>query len=118
LPPPEPAVARFATQLLVAPRLDGRLTVGDTHLDDRAGQFGSDEEADRYLLGQAEAALSRQLPQVERRWTGSYLRRTDGADSALVELDATGRLLVAAAGGMGMTAAPAFAAEALNLVAL
>jgi glycine/D-amino acid oxidase-like deaminating enzyme len=115
LQPPDPAVERLGAQLLVAPRADGGLTVGDTHVDDEPGAFGADEDGDRYLLHEAQTALAPQLPPVERRWTGSYLLRREGGP--LVELTSDGRLVVAAAGGMGMTAAPAFAARALDLVA-
>ena len=107
LPPPIPAAERLAAQLLIVPRIDRRLTLGDTHVDDRPGSFGSDEDGDQYLLEQARDLLSPDVPPVERRWTGSYLRRTDGLDCALVELSSDGCLLVAGAGGMGMTAAPA-----------
>jgi FAD dependent oxidoreductase TIGR03364 len=115
LSPPALAVDRHGAQLLVAPRADGRLTIGDTHVDDRPGRFGSDEEADRWLLEEADGALAVPLPPVERRWTGSYLRRDAGP---LVETTPDGALVVGAVGGMGMTAAPAFAAEALDRVGL
>ena len=114
LPPPDPVVGRLAVQLLIAPRLDGRLTIGDTHVDDRPGAFGSDEEADEHLLGRARELLAGAALRVRRRWTGSYLRRTDGRDCVLIEETPAGVLLVAAVGGMGMTAAPAIAAEALD----
>ena len=112
LPPPEPVVDRLGVQLLVAPRADERLTIGDTHVDDRPGAFGSEEEADEHLLGRASGLLANAALRVRRRWTGSYLRRGDGRDCVLIE-ETPGALLVAAAGGMGMTAAPAIAAEAL-----
>jgi hypothetical protein len=116
LPTPSAVVERLGVQLLVAPRADGRLTVGDTHVDDRPGAFGSEEEADEHLLRRLGEILGPGL-KVRRRWTGSYLRRTDGADSVLVE-ESEGALLVAAAGGMGMTAAHAIAAQALERVGL
>ena len=118
LSPPDPIVERLSLQLLVAPRLNGGLTIGDTHEDDRAGAFGSTEEADEHLLGSARRLLGGASLRVRRRWTGSYLRRTDGRDCILVELTSDGVLVVAAVGGMGMTAAPAIAAEALDLAGL
>ena len=118
LPPAENAVDRFAAQLLIAPRADGRLTIGDTHIDDEPGRFGSEEEADGYMLAQARAAISTPLPEVERRWTGTYLRRADGTGGALLELTSDGALVIAGVGGMGMTAAPVFAAEGLDLAGL
>src|SRR5262249_27108348 len=103
LPPPSPAVERYGAQLLVAPRPDGRLTVGDTHVDDTAGSFGSEQEADEHLLERLRSLLG-SLPRVRRRWTGSYLRRTDGRDCVVIERTTDGTVLVVAAGGMGMTA--------------
>jgi glycine/D-amino acid oxidase-like deaminating enzyme len=117
LPPPAPLVQSHGVQLLVAPRSDGRLTLGDTHVDDAAGAFGADEAADAYVLGEARDLLS-DLPPVERRWTGAYLRRTDGGDSILLEETAPGVVLLTGVGGMGMTAAPAIAAEAASRLGL
>jgi FAD dependent oxidoreductase TIGR03364 len=111
LPRADPIVERYQAQLLAVPRADGALTIGDTHVDDQPGAFGSSEEADEHLLGRAEEILRRRGP-VRRRWTGSYARRTDGADCVLIETIEEG-VVVTAAGGMGMTAAPAFAREAL-----
>ena len=118
LPPPELVVADFAAQVLVAPRPGGRLTLGDTHVDDSPGAFGSDERADDHLLRRAGELLAGAVLRVRRRWTGSYLRRTDGRDCVLIDETPEGSLLVAAAGGMGMTAAHAIAAEALGRVGL
>jgi FAD dependent oxidoreductase TIGR03364 len=118
LPAPEPIIEQFGVQLLVAPRIDGKLTIGDTHVEDRPGAFGSDEEADSHLLASASRLLGQPSLRVRRRWTGSYLRRSDGRDCVLIEEIPAGALLVAAAGGMGMTAAPAIAAEALEVAGL
>jgi FAD dependent oxidoreductase TIGR03364 len=112
IPPPDPIVERYGAQLLAAPRLDGALTVGDTHVDDQPGMFGSSEEADEHLLGRVEELLGPRGA-VRRRWTGSYVRRTDGADCIVIATIKEG-VVVTAAGGMGMTAAPAFAREALS----
>jgi FAD dependent oxidoreductase TIGR03364 len=117
LPAPEPIVEQLGVQLLVAPRVDGGLTLGDSHVEDRPGAFGSEEDADSHLLDSARRLLGQTL-RVRRRWTGSYLRRTDGRDCVLIEETPAGALLVVAAGGMGMTAAPAIAAEALVVAGL
>src|SRR5262249_58315680 len=111
-PPADPRVDRFGAQLLVAPRPDGRLTIGDTHVDDRPGLFGSEEDADRYLLERAEDVLGVALPRIERRWTGSYLRRSEGSDPPLPRLSPNGRLLVTGVGRLGKTPAPAVPARA------
>jgi hypothetical protein len=59
LPAPEPVVERLSVQLLVVPRPDGRLTIGDTHVDDPSAEIGSDEEADEYLLWRTTELLAR-----------------------------------------------------------
>ena len=74
------------------------------------------EEADEHLLARVEEILGRRGT-VRRRWTGSYLRRTDGTDCVLIATIREG-VVVTAAGGMGMTAAPAFAREALACAGL
>src|SRR5262249_57333441 len=79
LPEQDPIARRHTAQLLVAPRADGTLTIGDTHVDDTPGAFGSDEDADRYLISRATEVLV-EPPAIRRRWTGSYLRRTDPGD--------------------------------------
>jgi hypothetical protein len=111
LAPADPIVERYRAQLLAVPRSDGALTIGDTHIDDQPDTFGSSEEADEHLLARVEEILGRRGT-VRRRWTGSYLRRTDGTDCVLIASIKEGVVLTAA-GGMGMTAAPAFAREAL-----
>jgi Rieske 2Fe-2S family protein len=73
LPPPDPIVEEFALQLLIAPRPDGSLTLGDTHVDDHPGAFGSNDDADDQLLVRARALLGDPGLRVRRRWTGSYL---------------------------------------------
>jgi phosphonoacetaldehyde dehydrogenase len=66
--------------LLLAPRRDGAITIGDTHAFDAPGDFGIDDEAHCYLEREAEAAFGAPLPAVAHRWEGAYLRRCDGRD--------------------------------------
>jgi FAD dependent oxidoreductase TIGR03364 len=117
LPPASAMVSEYATQLLVAPRRDGSLTIGDTHVDDEPGAFGSDEPASMHLIGEASSLLGDDLV-IRRRWTGSYVRRTDGGDPILVDQLEPGLVLATAAGGLGMTAAPAIAAEVAAVLGL
>ncbi len=115
---PSAAVTRYGAQLLVAPRPDGGLTVGDSHVDDEAGAFGADEEAYEHLLGRLSELTGGSTPRVRRRWTGSYLRRTDGEDVLLREEIAPAVFALTALGGLGMTAAPAVAAETADALGL
>src|SRR5262249_40941032 len=117
LPEQDPIARRHSAQLLVAPRADRTLTIGDTHVDDTPGAFGSDEDADRYLISRATEVLV-EPPAIRRRWTGSYLRRTDGGDPVLLPGIGPGTSALTAAGGRGMTAAPALARQAIGLLGL
>src|SRR5262249_52635312 len=114
---PSPAVERYTAQLLVAPRADGGLTVGDTHIDDEPGAFGADEEAYDHLLGRLTEILGAPTT-VTRRWTGSYLRRTDGKGVLVSEELDRGVVAVTGLGGLGMTAGLAVAAETADRLGL
>lgn len=129
--PAQPEVAaRHRLQLLLVQRLDGGLTIGDTHTYDppsdvapgggRGTQgappfpFDVDEAPYGHLVERAEAILGRPLPQVQRRWSGIYSQiapgRTAGGDPvyhhAVLE---PGVVVVTGPGGRGMTLAPAIA---------
>ena len=56
LPPQEPAGAAAAAQLLLVQRLDGSLTIGDTHEYDEPFAFDVDEAHYDHLRGRARAA--------------------------------------------------------------
>lgn len=115
---PSAAVERYGAQLLVAPRRDGGLTVGDTHVDDEPGAFGAEEDAYEHLLARLAEFLRGPAPHVRRRWMGSYLRRTDGNDVLLREEIAPTVFVLTALGGLGMTAAPAVAGETVEALGL
>jgi FAD dependent oxidoreductase TIGR03364 len=110
LPPQDPAAAAAAAQLLLVQRLDGSLTIGDTH--EYAEPFGFDVHEDAYdhLRGQAERLLGSPLPRTERRWAGVY---SQAAGPGLYHRSAAapGVVLVTGPGGRGMTCAPAIAEE-------
>ncbi|MBV8079233.1 MAG: TIGR03364 family FAD-dependent oxidoreductase [Actinobacteria bacterium] len=108
LPPPAPVVAERKMQLLLQQRLDGRLTIGDTHDYDEPFPVDVDDEPYRHLLGRAEAILGTPLPPVRRRWAGVYSQSiTDGLFHC--EQVGTASFVVTGAGGRGMTLAPAIA---------
>jgi FAD dependent oxidoreductase TIGR03364 len=114
LPPPDPAVERYEAQLLMAPRRDGSITVGDTHAFDSPGAFGSDDDAHAYLDREASAAFGSPLPAIARRWEGIYLRRCDGRDWVWREEVHPGVVAVAGTGGMGVTGSQQLALETLD----
>jgi hypothetical protein len=118
LPPPDPAVERFEAQLLLAPRRDGAITIGDTHAFDAPGAFGSDDDAHAYLEREAASAFGGPPPPIARRWEGAYLRRCDGRDWVWREEVRPGVVAVAGTGGMGVTGSQHLALETLDALDL
>lgn len=126
--PGQPEVAaRNKMQLLLVQRLDGGLTIGDTHAYDppegdaaeigaaaRPLPFDVDEDPYDHLMARAEAILGRPLPRIQRRWSGIYsqIAPGHGADGDPVYHHAVlepGVVVVTGPGGRGMTLAPAIA---------
>lgn len=105
-----PVAARAAAQLLLVQRLDGSLTIGDTHSYDEPFDFDVDEAPYAHLLARAEQLLGRPLPPVKRRWAGVYSQVT-GTELYHRSEVAPGVMLVTGAGGRGMTCSPAIAEE-------
>jgi FAD dependent oxidoreductase TIGR03364 len=112
LPPQDPAAAAAGAQLLLAQRLDGSLTIGDTHAYDEPFDFDVDEAAYDHLRNRAELLLGASVPRTRRRWAGVYSQVT-GAGLYHRSQVAPGVLLVTGPGGRGMTMAPAIAEQTL-----
>ena len=113
LAPPEPIVAEERIQLLVAPRLDGGLTVGDSHRYEEPFPFDTDERVTTHLLGRLASVLGGSPPPVRSRWTGVYSRyRGDAPYLRLVP--EPGIHIVTGVAGKGMTVSPAVAAETME----
>jgi glycine/D-amino acid oxidase-like deaminating enzyme len=115
LPEPEPIVAERGIQLLLQQRLDGSLTIGDTHAYDEPFAFDVDDAPYEHLLGRAESILGVKLPKVRRRWAGVYSQATDDRLFHLEQVGASS-WIVTGAGGRGMTFSPAIAERVLNEV--
>lgn len=112
LPAQDVLGAAWRSQLLVAQRAGGELTIGDTHDYEEPYDFALDEEPNTDLLRRCEEILGRSLPPVRRRWAGVYSQATD--DSACVRVrPAQGIVVVTGPGGRGMTLSPAIAADTL-----
>ncbi len=108
---PQPAVAAaWRAQLLLVQRLEGHLTIGDTHASDEPFPFDLDDAPSDHLLGVAGALLGGPLPRVERRWAGVYCETTEPGQLYLRRVVAPGVLAVTGPGGRGMTLSPAIAA--------
>lgn len=115
LPPPAPIVEQHRIQLLVAPRLHGGLTIGDTHAYDEPFDFAVDEAPYEHLRVRAESLLGRPLPPVRRRWSGVYSQALDEAICHRAEV-LPGVVVVTGPGGRGMTLSPAIAEQTLEEV--
>jgi FAD dependent oxidoreductase TIGR03364 len=111
LPPQAAVAAANRAQLLMVQRLDGSLTIGDTHEYDEPFAFDVDEDSYDHLLARASALLGTGLPPVQRRWAGVYSEVT--GDTALYHRSSveSGVVLVTGPGGRGMTCSPAIAEE-------
>jgi FAD dependent oxidoreductase TIGR03364 len=111
LPPQAAVAAASRAQLLLVQRLDGSLTIGDTHEYDEPFGFDVDETAYDHLLARASALLGASLPRVQRRWAGVYSEVV--GTTALYHRSevAPGVVLVTGPGGRGMTCSPAIAEE-------
>jgi FAD dependent oxidoreductase TIGR03364 len=110
---PQPAVAaEHRMQLLAVQRLDGGITIGDTHAYDEPFPVGVTEGPYEHLRARAEAILGRALPTVVRRWSGVYSQATDDSACVRLRLDDT-TWVVTGPGGRGMTLSPALAEDTL-----
>ncbi|WP_269857743.1 TIGR03364 family FAD-dependent oxidoreductase [Streptomyces sp. RPT161] len=112
--PQADTAAEHRMQLLMVQRLDGGLTIGDTH--EYAEPFGFDvvEEPYEHLSDVAEALLGRPLPRIRHRWAGVYAQCVDTARVVHREQVADGVWLVTGPGGRGMTCSPAIGEATAN----
>jgi FAD dependent oxidoreductase TIGR03364 len=106
---------RWRTQLLVTQRLDGSLTIGDTHRYDEPPAFDYDSRPEAWFVAAADAVTARPVPPVARRWIGVYHQCTDDRVYLRTAPD-PGLVVVAGAGGRGMTLSPAIAEETFGLI--
>jgi FAD dependent oxidoreductase TIGR03364 len=117
---PQPAAAAASrAQLLMVQRLDGGLTIGDTHEYDEPFAFDVDEDAYDHLRARAQALLGVPLPRTQRRWAGVYsevIQPSAASTSGLYHRSevAPSVVLVTGPGGRGMTCSPAIAEETFS----
>lgn len=116
--PQAPIAAAHGMQLLMVQRLDGGLTIGDTHEYAEPFAFDVDEAPYEHLRAVAEAVLGRPLPAVRRRWAGVYAQCVDTTRVVHRQELAAGVVLVTGPGGRGMTCSPAIAERTADEVGL
>ncbi len=94
-------------------RLDGSLTIGDTHEYDEPFAFDVDEAAYDHLRGRAQQRLGAALPPTQRRWAGVYSQVTTSELYHRSQV-APGVVLVTGPGGRGMSCSPAIAEDSFD----
>ncbi|MFJ2954169.1 TIGR03364 family FAD-dependent oxidoreductase [Streptomyces sp. NBC_00669] len=114
--PQPPVAAEHRMQLLMVQRLDGGLTIGDTHEYDEAFAFDVTEDPYEHLRERAAALLGRPLPPIRRRWAGVYAQTVDTAEVVHREQVLDGVWLVTGPGGRGMTCSPAIGETTANRI--
>jgi FAD dependent oxidoreductase TIGR03364 len=112
--PQPPVAAGHRMQLLMVQRLDGGLTIGDTHEYDEAFAFDVTEDPYDHLRERAAELLGRPLPRIRRRWAGVYAQCADPAAVVHREQVRDGVWLVTGPGGRGMTCSPAIGETTAN----
>jgi FAD dependent oxidoreductase TIGR03364 len=119
LPRQASIAATYKMQLLMVQRLDGSLTIGDTHAYEEPFDFDLDQAPNDHLIAVAEAILGSRLPPVKRRWAGVYSQLRPDVDEVYHRSEvAPGVVLVTGPGGRGMTLSPAIAEETFASVAV
>jgi FAD dependent oxidoreductase TIGR03364 len=114
LPEPSPLVEAHKIQLLLQQRLDGSLTIGDTHVYDEPFDVATTDEPYGHLLQRVEAILGTPAPAVRRRWSGVYTQTTEPGELFHYERLGDRAAVVTGAGGRGMTMSPAIAESVLT----
>ncbi|MFD5324230.1 TIGR03364 family FAD-dependent oxidoreductase [Streptomyces sp. NPDC127092] len=110
----DPTAAAHKMQLLMVQRLDGGLTIGDTHEYEHPFAFDTLEDPYEHLTRVVESLLGRPLPRVRRRWAGVYAQCTDTTRVVHRQQVRDGVWLVTGPGGRGMTCSPAIAETTAN----
>ena len=110
LPPQDPFSSDYAIQLLLVQRLDGSLTVGDSHEYAEPFDFFYNRAVADEVVRRAVSVLGHPIPPPARWWNGVYSQTTDGSIYLRRTL-APGVEVVTGPGGRGMTLAPAIAEE-------
>ncbi|MFG2993201.1 TIGR03364 family FAD-dependent oxidoreductase [Streptomyces sp. NPDC048257] len=109
-----PIAAEHKMQLLMVQRLDGGLTIGDTHEYEHPFAFDTLEDPYEHVAAVAESFLGRPLPRIRHRWAGVYAQCTDTTRVVHRQQVADGVWLVTGPGGRGMTCSPAIAETTAN----
>lgn len=112
LEPIRPLVKDMVMQLLLQQRVDGSLTMGDTHIYEEPFPHEMREDCYELLLDDVESIIGVR-PSVQTRWNGIYSQNTTGA--VCVREKADERIVVVTGpGGRGNTLSPAIAEKTIE----
>lgn len=113
LPPQKPIAKAKAMQLLAVQRLDGSVTIGDTHEYEEPFDHELHEEPYEHLREVLGGFLGKGSPKLVRRWEGIYSQVTSKEIYFRKEIH-PGVEIVTGGGGRGNTLAPAIAEESFK----
>jgi glycine/D-amino acid oxidase-like deaminating enzyme len=116
--PQDPVASEHRMQLLCVQRLNGGLTIGDTHEYEEPFAFDVQESPYAYLAALVEEFLGRPLPAVRQRWAGVYSPCVDPAQLVCRTEASDGVWVITGPGGRGMTLGPAIAEQTAELIQL
>ena len=104
---------QYKMQLLLVQRLDGSMTIGDTHEYAEPFTHEIHEVPYDHLRSVMTNIFGREVPRIEKRWDGVYSQST--SDEIYIRREiAPGACVVTGGGGRGNTLSPAIAEETVN----
>lgn len=107
-----PLVKEMVMQLLLQQRVDGTLTMGDTHIYEEPFPHEMREDCYDLLLDDVESIIGVR-PRILTRWQGIYSQNTTG--EVCIRLSPSERVrVVTGPGGRGNTLSPAIAEETIR----
>ena len=113
-----PVAEEQRMQLLCVQRLNGGLTIGDTHEYDEPFGFDVHERPYTYLADVVEEFLGRPLPPIRQRWAGVYSQCLDPHQLVCRTAPEDDLWVITGPGGRGMTLGPAIAEQTAELIGL
>lgn len=113
-----PVAREHRMQLLCVQRLNGGLTIGDTHEYEQPFAFDVSEAPYTYLIDRVEEFLGRPLPPIGQRWAGVYSQCVDPHQLVCRTSLDDGVWVITGPGGRGMTLGPALAEQTADIIGL
>lgn len=114
--PQDHVAGEHRMQLLCVQRLNGGLTIGDTHEYEEPFAFDVQESPYAYLAALVEQFLGRPLPPIRQRWAGVYSQCVNPEQLVCRTEASDGVWVITGPGGRGMTLGPAIAEQTADLI--